>query len=393
MTDWIEAPADDPDTQVRRVVTAALRAAYAWSVRARQPAAYLEVARMTGVVMETHGPGRGPTTPLELVSSLRSELGGLLPFRGAEADGAIVESVLLDGSDQLTSTALDLASEYAVPLESGTDPAGWLPSWTHMNAARIRQETFAALTASQDQDTYVTSRRFLIEHPAGHRALLGDIIADRRICLPWRGYQELSPDQVHYVSETVGWWWPCPECRWPMAVRQGTARCRYMPHVARYRIVTGRTRGSQPDLSRTDEGPRVAKPRAASTEGAVRVDPGVWRFVVVPGANELRIAGLLEKLGCRVCLWPDGDSYDLHVSVGPGGPEFRLDVKEYRSSHRLCADLRASRTRATILLPHSHEYQYDAVRSALPALDVITESRFKLRVRRILSTRGKADHA
>ncbi|MFH8618495.1 hypothetical protein ACH4E8_25995 [Streptomyces sp. NPDC017979] len=383
MTDWIAPPSDDPDMRVRRVVTAALRAAYAWSVRDRQSAAYLEVARMTGVVMEAHGPGGGPTTPLELAASLRAELGALLPHRGE--DEAIAAAVLLNDRDQLTPTALDLASEYAVPLESGTDPAAWLPSWTHMNAAHIRRETFALLTASNEPDAYVTSRKFLIEYPAGHRDQLGEIVAATGVSLPWNGYQELTPDQVHHVCAGVGWWWPCPECRWPMTVRAGTVRCRYLPHAARYQIVTRHAKEARPELSRIDEGPRATKPRASSVRGAVRVDPGVWRFVVVPGANELRIAGLLEKLGCGVRLWPERDSYDLHVSVRPEGPEFRLDLKEYRSSYRLCADLRASRPRATVLLPHSHEHQYDAVRSALPALDITTESRFKSRVRRLLS--------
>lgn len=63
-----------------RVVTAALRAAYAWAERERQPGAMREIARMTGVVMEAHGPGRGPNNPVALVEELRHPLGSLLGF-------------------------------------------------------------------------------------------------------------------------------------------------------------------------------------------------------------------------------------------------------------------------------------------------------------------------
>ncbi|MDQ3578799.1 MAG: hypothetical protein M3443_14660 [Actinomycetota bacterium] len=60
-----------------RVVIAALRAAYAWSVRLADHRAMHEVARMTGVVMAEHGPGIGPVTPREFADALHGELGAL----------------------------------------------------------------------------------------------------------------------------------------------------------------------------------------------------------------------------------------------------------------------------------------------------------------------------
>jgi hypothetical protein len=64
-----------------RVVTAAVRAAFAWSAGDRDVRAFREIARMTGVVMEALGPGQGPVTPGELVTALQRPLGEILPAR------------------------------------------------------------------------------------------------------------------------------------------------------------------------------------------------------------------------------------------------------------------------------------------------------------------------
>ncbi|MFE3383263.1 restriction endonuclease-related protein [Streptomyces anulatus] len=109
---------------------------------------------------------------------------------------------------------------------------------------------------------------------------------------------------------------------------------------------------------------------------------GVWRFVVVPGASELRIKERLEKLGATVELWPRLDRYDLHVRAG--GTEFAIDVKEYRSPHRLIADLRAKAPSARVLLPQTHEYQWETLRVSLPSLQITTETKFHAEVRRAL---------
>src|SRR5690606_1560274 len=92
MTTWLVAPpTDDRGERRRRVVTAALRAAYAMSARPTHPEGMREIARMTGVVMEAHGPGSGPVTPMALVDALRRPLGDLPIFANAEdGDGADV---------------------------------------------------------------------------------------------------------------------------------------------------------------------------------------------------------------------------------------------------------------------------------------------------------------
>jgi hypothetical protein len=112
------------------------------------------------------------------------------------------------------------------------------------------------------------------------------------------------------------------------------------------------------------------------------VEFGVWRFVVVPGASELRVKQRLERLGATVELWPELDRYDLHVRAGDH--EFRVDLKEYRSPYRLIADLRAKTPSARVLLPKTHEHQLGVLQTAMPSLRITTETKFVTEVRRAL---------
>ncbi|ANW22103.1 HU-CCDC81 and SPOR domain-containing protein [Streptomyces clavuligerus] len=384
MNEWITKPRDDAGERWRRVVAAALRAAYAWSVRRRYPTALREVAMMTGVVMEAHGPCRGPASPSALVDRLRAPLGELLAFAelGETEDSVVADAVLLDSRDQLTPDVHDLVCEYALPLAGTFEAEVWLPTWTRMNADHIRHQAFASLIETRSQGDYVVSRKFLIDHPAGSREELAELVSTTGARVVSRGYTEIPAERRYHAGPDTAWWWPCPVCAWPMEVTGATVRCRYRPHASVFRIVPGRAHRSRPGLIALDEGPRVARPEARPVNDAVCLDAGVWRFVVVPGASELRLSRALEKQGAQVRMWPELDSYDLHVSAGPH--EFRIDVKEYRSVHRLIADLRTKPPQARVLLPQTHEHQWDAVRAALPFLAVTTETRFRAEVRRAL---------
>lgn len=364
-----------------RVVAAALRAAYAWAERQRHPEAMREIARMTGVVMEAHGPGHGPTSPVRLVDELRRPLGGLLTF-ASDVDTEIAGVVLLDANDALTDDAVGVAAEYADPLTQVFATSQWLPRWTRMRGDQLRREVFAALIEAGDDARYVRARRFLVEHPAGFRAALPDLLreADARCAAR---YRELTPDQ-QYPQPVGRWWWPCPCCRWPMTVQGATARCRYRLHGAIYHIAEGRTARAAPRLLPVRDDPpkttaRKTGPSARPVEDAVCVEEDVWRSIVVPGATEVRIADELHTLGAQVALWPDLDSYDLDVAAG--GLRLRLDVKEYRSARRLINDLREKPPRAQVLLPRTHEHQ-EVLVAEQSSVRVTTESKLRRAVRR-----------
>ncbi|WFF08715.1 hypothetical protein O7622_09255 [Micromonospora sp. WMMD1076] len=390
-------PVVGPPAPWEQVLAAVLRAAYAWSVRHTGAAAVKEVARMTGVLMAAHGPGVGPVTPGELAEALHRRL-GLLPAI-ADCDDREISDAILLADDCLTDQAYDLACEYAGPLGAAIDKGSRLPSWTMMRAEQIQAAAREAMAESGRQQDYVASRRFLIEHPAAtSRAELRELLSVAGVSLPPGGYQAIPAEQRHRARDGVDWWWPCPICRWPMAVTGDRVRCRYRPHTASYRIARtpwARSRSRpgvapetgprsrhriRPVLTRTDPGPRVAMPAAQPAADAVCVETGIWRFVVVPGASELRLYRKLTRLGAAVELWPDLDAYDLLVTVG--SMAYKIDLKEYRSTRRLLEKLRDARPDVEILLPDTHDRQLGVLQDALPrAVRVTTERRFVSRIR------------
>jgi hypothetical protein len=380
MTIELADPPGGPRQRQSRVVAACLRAGYAWSERESRPGAMREIARMTGVVMEGVGPGHGPTSPMQLVACLRQPLGELITLVGQDPDGTddvIATAVLLDG-DRLADAAYDLACEYAQQLTTAAETASWLPSWTTMRAEQVENAAFAALVESGDKNAYARARRFITEYPAGDKEELSAQIVGTGARCPVK-YWPLPADQL-YTAASGGWWWPCPACRWPMTVTGDAVRCRYRPHQAVYQAMPGRA-GARAWLLRTGDRVAGSVPQARPAGGAVCVDPGVWRYIVVPGASELRIATDLEKLGAAVEMWPDMDACDLRVLAGP--LDLRLDVKEYRSARRLTENLRIRIPRAVILLPKSHEYQADLITAALPSVTVITETALRRQVRQV----------
>jgi hypothetical protein len=232
------------------------------------------------------------------------------------------------------------------------------------------------MIATTRQDEYVASRRFLIEHPAGHKQELVEIRdRDGGIRLAQGSYQDIPETQVHRDARGGGWWWPCPDCKWPMVVLStGAVRCRYRLHVAVYDLLPG----AKPKLRRRDDGPRVATPITQSVDGAKCVAAGVWRFVVVPGVSELRIANAAKRAGAEVLLWPRLDRFDLLVTAGE--EEFAVDVKERLSLSLLIDRLRKRPPSARILLPKSCEWQEEPLKAALRGLPVVTETKFRAQV-------------
>src|ERR1035441_7524262 len=95
------------------------------------------------------------------------------------------------------------------------------------------------------------ARRFLIEHPAGDRQELSEQVAAAG-AKPVK-YEGLMADQ-QYESGKTSWWWPCPVCRWPMAVTGDSVRCRYRPHQAAYQVMRVKP-GSQPRRQPTQAEP------------------------------------------------------------------------------------------------------------------------------------------
>ncbi|MEV0269774.1 hypothetical protein AB0H43_13430 [Hamadaea sp. NPDC050747] len=385
----IESAATDEFETRSRITTAALRAAFAWSARSHELRAVEELARMTGVIMFEHGPGRGPVTPMDLVRLLRQPMRNLWPasLAGESADPALDDLVLLTAGDALSDDAYDVGSDYICGVMAGRDPArDWLPSWAWMRANDVEEQVFGALRKSGDPLAYTVNRRFIVEHPAGHQEEVAD-------ACNMAGAQRLAryipmPSSKLYRNRDGVWWWPCPVCRWPMAVEAHMARCAYRHHRAVFQIVDtpGRLHllPTDPDghLRSVAYEPQI--PAAQPADGAIQVDEPVWRFIVVPGASELRMWTALDGHGVPVVLYPGFDRCDLDIADG----RWEADVKEHNSVGGLLRHLEDKPLKAThLVLPQSHAGQANGLRGRIPQR-VLTENELYKEVLREYSQAG-----
>lgn len=355
-------------TALERPVTAAIRAGYAWTARIDHPQAWREIGRMTGVIMRALGPGRGPATPAELITALRQPLGEWLP--GVTEDPVLAALVILDGDDQLTDATYEIGCDYTAEVLSGQDAGDrWLPSWRIHRAEQVEQTAFQALVAGTAEQ-YSRGRRFIVDNPAGDKAELLALQSGSGL-QPVVAFGPIPADR-QYRS----WWWPCPDCRWPMRVRGGIVRCSFPRHGSAYLVLDGRD--GAPRAQPMDGTTKRVRARTASN--ALCVDESVWRHIVVPGVVEVRLFDRIDALpGADATLYPGKDIYDIRVV--PAGHaneslqwEFTLDVKDFASARVLASKLSARPVAARhIVVPAYRRHQLPELRRSLPGTQITTE--------------------
>lgn len=373
------------------LVSASVRAGYAWTQRFEETDAWLELARMTGVVMTACGPGRGPTTPSELVEALRRPLAEMVP--GFLNDTPIGDVIVLDG-DELDGEVLERCCEHVVDVLNGHDSARrWLPSWTWMQRELVENKAFHRLYDGASDSEYTASRRFVIEHPAGAFADLVEELNTRGIERPSVDFDTIPSRQLYQDA----FWWPCPVCKWPMSVSGLRVSCAYTPHSAEFfiRVRTG-SRGT-PLLQRRDASIPHRPPAARRflPDGAMHsvcVPESVWRHIVVSGVTELALFTWLERQQAKypslleIELFPGKDAADVRVAIGNLGWSTLLDVKDVFDVSRLAEEIRArSLTADTVVLPDFRgQSQRDLLRDLLPSQKVLLVDDVKKQVRGLL---------
>jgi hypothetical protein len=362
-------PATSSPAALERPVTAAIRAGYAWTARNDHPQAWREIGRMTGVIMRALGPGLGPVTPAELLAALRQPLGEWLP--GVTADPVLAALVILDADDQLTDATYEIGCDYTAEVLSGQDAGDrWLPAWRIHRAEQVEHAAFQALVAGTAEQ-YSRARRFVIDNPAGNKSELLARQSGSGL-QPAVAFGPIPAERQHR-----GWWWPCPDCRWPMRVRGLVVRCSFPRHASAYLVIDARA--SAPKAQPMDRTTRRARARAVSD--AVCVDESVWRHIVVPGVVEVRLFDRIDALpGADATLYPGKDTYDIQVVPAghanrPPPWEFTLDVKDFASARVLASTLSARPVAAQhVVLPGYRSHQLPELRRSLPQMQITTEN-------------------
>lgn len=245
----------------------------------------------------------------ELVAGFSEPVETWLPGAGSFA---LVE----DG--QLTPICNDLA-----------DDAGGSP------LAEVEQDMIRVvmnnLQGRDDEETaYSTFRRFLVEH--GHAEYSDAAAAVQQVGLDLaRVYQRVQASAVTQIEGRQAFF-PCPRCGWPMHVQGTAVSCHRSPTClaagARFHLSDGNLVGLG----------KLPPPSPVAPEGMAALRPGVWRFTVLPGLEELSLEQRLREIeGVEIRLWPFVDAYDLDVRRGPR--HWRIDVKDHSSVTSLARHL------------------------------------------------------
>ncbi|WP_030611676.1 hypothetical protein [Streptomyces sclerotialus] len=353
------------------LISATIRLGYAWMVRRQEARAWREVMSMTGVVNSILGTGHEALTPAELVDQLsRHPLRRIAPE--VFEDDPLGRVTVLEWGEISDDVYSDGCSAIVELLEKGDRGRGWLPTWTWLQHEIIENEAFLGLKVGASDMDYVVRRRFPIEHPAGEREAIADQCSDAGILPPVR-YVPLPPDRAYQGC----YWWPCPECRWPMRVNGTAVRCSYRTHNAAYAIRS--LNGGQPPKLRPRDDTVRRQPAAKNVyaEGprqTVCVEFPVWRYIVVPGIEELRLYKRWDgKPPLSVELWPRQDAYDIKFAIDELDWALTIDLKDVASASALADEIaRKPLVAKTIVLPdHRGMAQRAELQDLLPDYTVL----------------------
>lgn len=352
-------------------VSAAIRAGFAWVNRGQEPRAWREVMSMTGVANAIRGCNLPILSPADFAEALSTQ-----PLRKIAPelfeDDPIGSLIVLDWDELSDDVYVDGCSVITELLAKGDRGRGWLPSWTWLQRELVENEAFLAIKSVASDEEYVLRRKFVTDHSAGSAEDIADACGNLGIQPPVR-YGPLPPERIYEGQ----YWWPCPTCRWPMRVSGMVVRCSYRAHRADY-AVRSTDDNRPPRLRPRHHGvrrqPATQQLRLVGPQRTVCVELPVWRYIVVPGIEEV---GLFNKWAdeplVTVRLWPDKDAYDVDFEIASLGWSLKIDLKDVASA-RILADAVTAKPLAakTIVLPdHRGRGQLRELEELLPGYTVM----------------------
>ncbi|MEV5468041.1 hypothetical protein AB0N37_20755 [Streptomyces griseoincarnatus] len=368
----------------RRVITAALRAGAAWIHRNEEERAWREMSRMHGVILANLPIGTGPATPSDMIDRLPYPLRDWVPLGWDQLPEDMGNLIVLEDDNELTEQAFEAGMSYLEALyrdDGRFDHGGtWLPAWVRQTAEQTERSTFRKIRSGSQAD-YEAARTMLTEVPCGtEQALIEEY--SRRRAARMDVYEVIPQDRI-FQGRDASWWWPCPQCAYPMVLRGGQLRCEYPPHQGRF--------GLLPDSSRGGKPPRITgtsvrlKTAAERAEGVLCVNWAVWRYITCPGLVEVALMLWLEKQsGVRVERWENMDEWDIGVYL-ENGWSCRVDIKDHKDPQTI---IDRPPTGEIVVVPNYRSSQVNALQAGLDPLrtpdghryTVFTVSRFKAAV-------------
>ncbi|WP_460044609.1 restriction endonuclease-related protein [Pseudomonas sp. S2_H01] len=209
---------------------------------------------------------------------------------------------------------------------------------------------------------YRRFRRFLIEHA---------------VVLPYEAAVVFIPlgleikDFYEAIPQAVrddGHIFRCPECQWPMSLRRSEVQCDSAwcrEHQSLF------TRDGKKLINRVT-GEEL---RGEPVGERLMLKSALWKFTLIPGLLELRLATQLATDGFDVTLWPDVDRSDLAIRLPDKTLE--LDAKVWISTQALSRHIAQlpSKTPRWIVVPDYQKSHVPSLREHCPpGIEVFTQS-------------------
>lgn len=286
---WCSIPTDE--RQTGDTIVGSLMLAASWTNRVR---------RLQGLPAITIG---------ALVAAFPEPIESWLPGEGSFA---LVE----DGEP--TPICLDLAED------AGSSPLGE----AEQQVVKVAMRHFAG--RQDGAEAYTVFRRFLVEN--AHATLFAAAAAVQMAGVELSKVYRRVPASALDLRTGEEVFYPCPRCRWPMRIGREVISC----HRSRACLAAG-ARFAWRDSALVGLG-RLEPPEPVRSDGQAALLPGIWRFTVLPGLEELALADHLARIdGVVVELWPYVDAYDLDVKKGSN--HWRIDVKDHSSATSLARHL------------------------------------------------------
>lgn len=177
------------------------------------------------------------------------------------------------------------------------------------------------------QTLYQRFRSYLIERPIVQREsdiddLLISLSVDLRML-----YTEI-PAHLKRAGDV----YPCPCCGWPMNLDASPVTCGSAWCAAKNGFHSWTPAGLVHNSSA-----RVVRGHASAD--MLMLHPAIWKFTLIPGLLELRIAHRIAELGLHAMMWPGVDAADIQTTIGD--TTISIDAKVWRSAGRLAAHIQS----------------------------------------------------
>ncbi|MGD1805428.1 hypothetical protein ACP6PL_08300 [Dapis sp. BLCC M126] len=174
--------------------------------------------------------------------------------------------------------------------------------------------------------TYTQIREFLVKYPLSTQDERSDILID--VNVKSNIFKELVLDEIYQDKIPSAYY-----------VNGMILRCELCGNLIKNHRNNLTCTNKGCEFNKPSNGKKQKKYQELNPVEEVRqAHFGVRRYMSIPGIPELKLKDDLEKIGCKITLWPGLDLCDLFVET-PSDFKISIDVKDWKYPHELARNV------------------------------------------------------